>query len=122
MEGVHYTRHIAQQGKHEIEPKLAAQTDDTKYTERWQYSGKDHLHGTRNHGSHGALLSECRHRMSGLVPGSCTGFPFAQSANSIPQRSTAPGSAPMESRKSVSLTWPRSTLPVSAVCTVRKEH
>jgi hypothetical protein len=27
------------------------------------------LHGARNHGSHGAVLSECRHRMSGLVPG-----------------------------------------------------
>jgi hypothetical protein len=52
MESVHHARHITQQGKHEIEPKLASQTDGTKHTERWQYSGKDHLHGTRNHGSH----------------------------------------------------------------------
>jgi hypothetical protein len=75
MEGVHNTRHIAQQGKHEIKPKLASQTDGTKHTERWQYNSKDYLDGTRNHGSHEALLFKCKHRTRGLVPGQSTGFP-----------------------------------------------
>src|SRR5215510_7241974 len=96
MEGVYHARHIAQQGKYQIEPKLAAQTNGTKHTERWQYSGKDHLRGTRDHGSHGALLSECRRRTSGLVPGQFAGFPFTWNANSIPQCPAAPGTAPME--------------------------
>src|SRR2546428_9716098 len=100
MESVHHARHIAQQGKHEIEPKLASQTDGTKHTERRQYSGKDHLQGTRNHRSHGALLSAGRCRASRPVSGQSAGFPFTWSANSIPQRPAAPGTAPMESMES----------------------
>src|SRR5262245_46894302 len=96
MESVYHAWHIAQQGKHEIEPKLTAQTDSKKHTERWQYSGKDHLRGTRNRGSHGAFLSECGRRTSGLVSGQSAGFPFAWSANSIPQCLAAPGTAPIE--------------------------
>src|SRR5215467_13289615 len=96
MERVHHARHISQQGKHEIEPKLASQTDGTKHTERRQYSSKDHLHRTRNHGSHGALLSEGRGRASTSVPGQFAGFPSIWNANSIPQRPTAPDSAPMK--------------------------
>src|SRR4029079_18425578 len=42
-------------------------------------------------------------------------------ANSVPQRQTAPGPAPMESIYSVSLKWPRPP-PVSTVCTVHKEQ
>src|SRR2546421_10105944 len=75
MKGMHHAWHIAQQGKYEIEPKLAAQTDSTKHTERWQYSSKDYLHGTRNHGSHGAFLSEGRCHTCRLIPGQSTGFP-----------------------------------------------
>src|SRR5215471_11672795 len=96
MEGVYHAWHIAQQGKHEIEPKLTAQTDSKKHTERWQYSGKDHLRGTRNRGSHGALLSECGRRASGLVPRPSAGFLFVWGANSIPQCSAAFGTAPIE--------------------------
>src|SRR6266581_3989789 len=106
MERVHHARHITQQGKHEIEPKLASQTDSIKHTERRQYSGTDHLHGTRNHGSHGALLSEGRWRTSRLVPRQSAGFPLASNANSIPQRPAAPGTAPMEKIES------RSTYPM----------
>src|SRR5215831_5286750 len=100
MESVHHARHIAQQGKHEIEPKLASQTDGTKHAKRRQYSGKDHLHGTRNHGSHGALLSEGKCRASRLVPGQSASFPFAWDANSIPQCLAASDTAPMESLES----------------------
>jgi hypothetical protein len=74
MKGMHHAWYIAQQGKYEIEPKLAAQTDGTKHTKRWQYSSKDHLHGTRNHGSHGAFLSEGRCRTSRLIPDSPLAF------------------------------------------------
>src|SRR6266704_668326 len=88
MERVHHARHIAQQGKHEIEPKLASQTDGTKHTERRQYSSTDHLHGTRNHGSHGALLSEDRCRASRLVPGQSAGFPSYRECKFY---TTAPG-------------------------------
>src|SRR3954454_24880585 len=97
MEGMHHARYIAQQSEHEIEPELAAQTDGAKHTKRWQDSSKDYVHGTQNHGSHGALLSECRRLTRGLVPGPSTDFLLAWSANSMPQRPAAPGTAPIAS-------------------------
>src|SRR5207247_969937 len=97
MEGMHHARYIAQQSEHEIEPELAAQTDGAKHTEWWQDSGKNHLHRTRKHGSHGALLSERRRLTRGLVPGQSTSLLLARGASSMPQLPDAPGTAPIAS-------------------------
>src|SRR5262249_17979903 len=96
MEGVYHAWHIAQQGEHEIEPKLTAQADSKKHTERWQYSGKDYLRGTRNRGSHGALLSECGRRASGLVPRPSAGFLFAWGCKFYTTVLGCPSTAPIE--------------------------
>ena len=73
--------HIAQQGQHKIEPKMACQTNLTQHAERWEDNGKDYFERVGNPDDHGTLLTESTSRTSELVLGWSSCFLHAQQSN-----------------------------------------